>query len=124
MKTANENHVPLPHQPERYLITWPTTDTIVIKVAERAERAAAERANRTHYQQDFEDDLLILSIIHNVAPSARAAVNAEMDKMEMPDASLADLDLIQYEIADEAIPKMAAGEFDALAAYISQMNDD
>ena len=124
VRRANGNHVPLPHQPERYLVTWPTADTIVVKVAERADRAAAERANLTHYPQDFEDDLLILSIIHNVAPSARAAVNAAMDKMELPDTNLADLDTIQYEIADEAILKMAAGEFDALAAYISQMTDE
>ena len=124
VRTANGNHVPLPHQPARYLVTWPTTDTIIMKIAERATRAAAERANRPHYREDFNDEILMLSIIHNIAPSARAAVNTVMDATGLPDANLVDLDMIQYEIADEAIPKMADDEFDALSAYIDQMTDE
>ena len=124
VRLSNKDHVTMPYQNERPLVTWPTANTIVIKVAERADQAAAERANLPYYPQNFEDDNLILSVIHNIAPSARAAVNTVMDTVELPDATLAELDLIQYEISDDAILKMADGEFDALSVYIEQMTKE
>ena len=119
VEPAQTDIAPLADRTNIPVIRWPDSNSILLKVAERADRAAALRHGETYYQQDFEDETAIIAAIHTLAPSARPAVNQTILESNSPDGDLDHLDQIQYEYADDAIATMASQEFAALVDFMA-----
>lgn len=108
-------------EPTLRIMDWPNTDSIMVRIAERASRKAAEDQGETFEPDDFPDESRVIAAIHAVAPSVRAELNRQIQQEGMPDIGLAELDKLQYEYADDVIAAIPETEFQSLVAIIDEI---
>ena len=104
-----------PPAPCQTAISWPHTDSIQLRIMERAHEAAHVHMNMPYFpDNDQTDDDYTLSMMHRLAPSARPAVNRAIDENSQPESIISDLEALEYDLVDQAIEHMEPTEFESL----------
>lgn len=102
-------------EPCQTALSWPNTNSIQLRILERATEEAQERLGQETSQYDEKrDGDYLLSLMQRKAPSARTAVNRAIDNNSQPDSIMSALEAFEQDWVDDAIEIMDDADYEAL----------